>query len=76
MDGIFGLNSVDQCYFSESSPSQYNFTTVSDGGPTGLTVDNLSPYTRYEAVVQAFNSKGAGPYSQRATVTTLQGSRY
>ena len=55
----------------------YNFTTVGvDGEVTHTTVENLTPYTRYAIVLQAFNSRGAGPSSPPVFAITLQDSEY
>jgi len=39
-------------------------------------ISGLTPYTTYSIVVQAFNSKGAGPFSKPITVQTEEGSEY
>ena len=56
----------------------YNFTTVGgDGGTlTQFTLAGLTPYTDYVVVLQAFNSRGAGPTSTPTVATTLEDSKY
>ncbi|ROT64498.1 putative Down syndrome cell adhesion molecule-like protein Dscam2 [Penaeus vannamei] len=59
---------------SESEGGAYNFTTVGvDGaGVTTATLAGLRPHARYSVVLQAFNSRGAGPASPPALGTTLE----
>nr|XP_053626185.1 cell adhesion molecule Dscam2-like [Cherax quadricarinatus] len=59
---------------SEGEGGAYNFTTVGvDGvGVTSATLGGLRPHARYAVVLQAFNSKGAGPASPPALATTLE----
>nr|XP_045585779.1 Down syndrome cell adhesion molecule-like protein Dscam2 isoform X2 [Procambarus clarkii] len=59
---------------SEGEGGAYNFTTVGvDGvGVTSATLAGLRPHARYAVVLQAFNSKGAGPASPPALATTLE----
>ena len=55
----------------------YNFTTVGvdGGGPTQATLTGLKAYSPYAIVLQAFNSRGAGPTSPPVLGTTLQDSK-
>ncbi|XP_071517586.1 cell adhesion molecule Dscam2-like isoform X2 [Panulirus ornatus] len=59
---------------SEGEGGAYNFTTVGvDGaGVTTATLAGLRPHARYTVVLQAFNSRGAGPASPPALGTTLE----
>ncbi|XP_066948108.1 cell adhesion molecule Dscam2-like isoform X4 [Macrobrachium rosenbergii] len=59
---------------SESEGGAYNFTTVGvDGaGATTATLAGLRPHAHYSVVLQAFNSRGAGPTSPPAIATTLE----
>ncbi|CAL4117640.1 unnamed protein product, partial [Meganyctiphanes norvegica] len=59
---------------SDGESGAYNFTTVGvDGsGLTSATLAGLQPYTRYSVVLQAFNSKGAGPASLPKHGETMQ----
>ncbi|KAK7082481.1 hypothetical protein SK128_000210 [Halocaridina rubra] len=59
---------------SESEGGAYNFTTVGvDGaGVTTATLAGLRPHAHYSVVLQAFNSRGAGPMSPPAKATTLE----
>lgn len=52
---------------------QYEFSTVDSVEEFRL--KNLKPFTSYEVVVQAFNSIGAGPFSQPTVGTTLEGGK-
>lgn len=63
---------------SESEGGAYNFTTVGvDGaGVTTATLAGLRPHARYSVVLQAFNSRGAGPASPPALGTTLEDSKF
>ena len=68
-------------FFSpKSAQIPYNFTTVGgadDASPQTLTVvTNLKPFTSYSIVLQAFNSRGAGPTSEPAVAITLQDSKF
>lgn len=38
-----------------------------------VVINDLTPYTMYSIVVQAFNSKGSGPFSKPITVQTDEG---
>ncbi|XP_071517137.1 cell adhesion molecule Dscam2-like [Panulirus ornatus] len=60
--------------YSEGEAGAYNFTTVGvDGaGVTTATLAGLRPHARYTVVLQAFNSRGAGPASPPALGTTLE----
>ncbi|KAK4288092.1 hypothetical protein Pmani_038864, partial [Petrolisthes manimaculis] len=65
---------------SEGEAGGYNFTTLGvEGtgvgvavGVTSATLSGLRPHARYSVVLQAFNSRGAGPASPPALATTLQ----
>ncbi|XP_045105879.1 Down syndrome cell adhesion molecule-like protein Dscam2 isoform X1 [Portunus trituberculatus] len=59
---------------SEGEAGAYNFTTVGgDGaGGTTATLSGLRPHASYSVVLQAFNSRGAGPGSPPTHATTLQ----
>ena len=61
----------------KNNPGAYNFTTVGvEGlGVTSATLTSLRAYTKYSVVVQAFNSRGAGPSSPPATLRTLEDSK-
>lgn len=63
---------------SEGDGGAYNFTTVGveGGSVTTATLAGLRPHARYTVVLQAFNSRGAGPASPPALGTTLQDSEY
>ena len=45
-------------------------------GVTQATLNGLRPYTHYAIVLQAFNSRGAGPTSNPTIGTTLEDSEY
>ena len=55
----------------------YNFTTIGvEGlGVTSASLTSLRPYSKYSVVIQAFNSRGAGPSSPPAYATTLEDSK-
>ncbi|XP_068083883.1 cell adhesion molecule Dscam1 [Anabrus simplex] len=60
---------------SPSTPTDnYNFKTVEVGTQYGgeATLQGLARYTTYSVVVQAYNSRGAGPSSEPITVRTLE----
>lgn len=60
---------------ADEQSSLYNFTTVGGGGAeTQTTVTGLRPFTRYSVILQAFNSKGAGPPSDPVLGFTQQDS--
>ena len=56
----------------------YNFTTLGvDGGIlTQATLQGLRPYSSYSIVLQAFNSRGAGPLSPPTIGVTLEDSKW
>jgi len=61
-----------------SSPSttthSYNFKTVEVGAHYGgeVLLQGLAKYTTYFILVQAYNSRGAGPSSEQVTARTLE----
>ncbi|XP_050729970.1 cell adhesion molecule Dscam2-like isoform X1 [Eriocheir sinensis] len=59
---------------SEGETGAYNFTTVGvDGaGVTTASLSGLRPHASYSVVLQAFNSRGAGPGSPPALATTME----
>ena len=52
----------------------YNFKTVEVGSQYGgeVLLQGLAKYTTYSIVVQAYNSRGAGPSSDYVTAQTLE----
>ncbi|XP_076307944.1 cell adhesion molecule Dscam1-like isoform X1 [Tachypleus tridentatus] len=61
-------------YKKAGSADPYVYKTLSMDGETAVDethVNNLRRFTKYNIVVQAFNSKGAGPYSDEVLVQTL-----
>lgn len=60
-----------------SSPSQYNMKTLDIGSDFGgqAVITGLNMFTLYSIVVQAFNSRGAGPFSDPITVRTNEGGK-
>ena len=60
------------------SGGAYNFTTVGvdGGGPTQATLTGLRPFSKYAIVLQAFNSRGAGPSSPPTLGMTLEDSKF
>lgn len=58
-----------------SSQNRYVMKTININSQYGedLVVDGLTPYTTYSVVLQAFNSKGSGPFSKPVTVQTDEG---
>lgn len=53
----------------------YNFTSISGDGEDGsgeTTLINLSKFTRYSIVAQAFNQIGVGPLSEPISVQTME----
>lgn len=58
-----------------TNSNNYNFTSISGDGEDGtgeLLLINLSKFTRYTIVVQAFNQIGSGPLSEPTTAQTLE----
>ena len=47
---------------------------INSRGGIDVTLTGLLPNTRYAMVVQAYNSKGAGPSSPAVTIQTLEDS--
>jgi len=58
--------------------SRYIIKTININSQYGeeFIINGLTPYTTYSIVVQAFNSKGTGPFSKPITVQTDEGSEY
>ena len=56
----------------------YNFTTIKidGGGVSQDIIGELIPYTRYAIIMQAFNSRGAGPTSPKVFAETMQDSQF
>jgi len=58
--------------------SRYIIKTININSQYGedFVISGLIPYTTYSIVVQAFNSRGTGPFSKPITVQTDEGSEY
>lgn len=58
--------------------NRYIMKTININSQYGedVVIDGLKPYTSYSIVVQAFNSKGLGPFSKPITVQTDEGGEY
>lgn len=58
--------------------SRYIVKTININSLYGeeVVINGLTPYTMYSVIVQAFNSKGPGPYSKPITIQTNEGSKY
>lgn len=57
------------------SPEPYTFkpvTRIDKGTHQHFEVKDLNRYTEYSIVVQAYNSRGAGPPSEEAIARTLE----
>jgi Down syndrome cell adhesion protein len=50
----------------------YSFKTVEASSGSRVVLTNLAKYTMYNIVVQAFNSRGAGPASDPVTARTME----
>lgn len=71
------LNSIEGFYVGykiQRSPEPYTFKPVTkkEGSHQHFEVTDLNRYTEYSVVVQAYNSRGAGPPSEDALVRTLE----
>lgn len=58
----------------QRSPEPYTFKPVEfrKGPSQNFEVGDLNRFTEYSIVVQAYNSRGAGPPSEEAIVRTLE----
>lgn len=58
-----------------SSPLQYSMKTVDIGSDFGgqAIISGLNMYTMYSIIVQAFNSRGPGPFSDPVSTRTDEG---
>lgn len=61
-----------------SSHNRYTMKTININSQYGedLVIDGLTPHTTYSIVLQAFNSKGSGPFSKPITAQTDEGGKY
>lgn len=60
---------------STSSPLQYNMKTVDIGSDFGghTIITGLNMFAMYSVIVQAFNSRGPGPFSDPVSTRTDEG---
>lgn len=58
--------------------NRYTMRTININSQYGedIIINGLTPYTMYSIIIQAFNSKGSGPFSKPITVQTDEGSKY
>lgn len=72
------LPAEDAEKISPSTPpySRYTVKTININSQYGedVIINSLTAFTTYSIVVQAFNSKGPGPFSKPITVQTDEGS--
>lgn len=54
------------------STSSYSFKTVEASSGARVVLANLAKFTSYNIVVQAFNSRGAGPASEPVAARTME----
>lgn len=61
-----------------NSSQQYNMKTVDIGPDFGghAVLSGLDMYTMYSVIVQAFNSRGMGPFSEPLTARTDEGGEF
>lgn len=63
---------------SPTATANYNFKTVEIGSQFDgeVTLTRLSKFTTYSIIVQAFNSRGAGPASEPLVVRTKEDGKF
>jgi len=76
--GYLPMDDLPSPASSASQNSHYIIKTININSQYGedIVINNLTSYTIYSIVVQAFNSKGSGPFSKPITVQTDEGSKY
>lgn len=76
--GYLPMDDIQNSALSTTSNSRYTMKTININSQYGedIVINGLVPYTIYSIVVQAFNSKGPGPFSKPITVQTDEGSKY
>ena len=52
------------------------FSPLRDENVEQTIIPNLTPYTKYEVLVNPFNKIGPGPASSKAIVSTLEGGKW
>ena len=52
------------------------FLPLRDENVEQTIITNLTPYTKYEVLVNPFNKIGPGPASSKAIVSTLEGGKF
>ncbi|CAG2181709.1 unnamed protein product, partial [Oppiella nova] len=58
--------------FGTSSQYVYKTLEIRDGNREEVVLNGLKQFTQYSIVVQAFNTKGAGPASEELKIQTLE----
>lgn len=76
--GYLPFDDVQNPMSSTAPSSRYVMKTININSQYGedVVINGLKPYTSYSIVVQAFNSKGPGPFSKPITVQTDEGGEY
>lgn len=76
--GYLPMDDIQNPASSTSPNNRYILKTININSQYGedAVINGLTPYTIYSIVVQAFNSKGSGPFSKPITVQTDEGSEY
>lgn len=76
--GYLPMDDIPSPASTASQNSRYIIKTININSQYGedIIINNLTSYTIYSIVIQAFNSKGPGPFSKPITVQTDEGSKY
>lgn len=75
--GYLPLDDIQSPATSIAPHTRYTMKTVNINSQYGedIVINDLKPYTTYSIVVQAFNSRGPGPFSKPITVQTDEGGK-
>lgn len=76
--GYLPIEDVENLDLSTVAHSRYIMKTININSQYGedIVISDLKPYTTYSTLVQAFNSKGPGPFSKPILVQTDEGGKY
>lgn len=75
--GYMPFDDGENLELSTVAQSRYIMKTININSQYGedVVISGLKPYTTYSILVQAFNSKGPGPFSKPISVQTEEGGK-
>lgn len=76
--GYIPIDDLQNTTASTALQNRYTIKTITINSQYGedVVINGLTPYTVYSIIIQAFNSKGSGPFSKPITAQTDEGSKY